>query len=426
MRGYFGYMKSIAGYIAILIMLLAGISAAYALDIEYNVRMDALDSSGASFSAEENATQSCEDSCSFPLPEFDLSDADFANFTLEYEKSESYRIHFYSTDDDFTQDSNDDIIVELTKKPAETSCNEKKCDRECSVCPDRRCHEPGFECKESVTIEKIFPNTADIGITQLKCLLRNTGTVDHSDIYTEISGDGISTTDVTPIASLVSGDKDYVFLKMNATKAGNIDLVIKLYMNGVLRDKTVGQITIIGNRPQVTAADEGINVSQLSARLNAQKARYNDIEQQYESKKAEGYVVDLLYDKIKETNDYINTAQNYMIDGDYKKAKANIEIAEESLNEISIRLENAKKQQKAFSDTVRNNILYIGSIAAAVVSVFSAYGLFKSHINKQKIEELSKKIKLTKEKQELEEDKSRSKKRSSKKKKSKKKEKPSE
>ncbi|MCX6707288.1 MAG: hypothetical protein NT001_04065 [Candidatus Woesearchaeota archaeon] len=49
---------------------------------------------------------------------------------------------------------------------------------------------------------------------------------------------------------------------------------------------------------------------------------------------------------------------------------------------------------------MKNNILYIGSIAAAVVSVFSAYGLFKSHVNKQKIIELKEKIKLKQEQQE--------------------------
>ncbi|MCX6707287.1 MAG: hypothetical protein NT001_04060 [Candidatus Woesearchaeota archaeon] len=281
-------------------MILAGISAVYALDVEYNVRMDAIDASSAPFATEENATKSCEDSCSFPMPAFDISNANFANFTLEYEKSGSYSIYFDSTGNEFTQDPNDDIIVELTKKPTAINCNDNKCDKECVTCSDKRCHEPGFECKESVTIENIFPNTADIGVTQLNILLKNTGTVDLTDIYTEVSGDGISTIDVTPIASLVSGDKDYVFLKMNATKTGNIDLVIKLFTNGVLKDKTFGQITIVGDKPAVIP-DEGINVSQLSAKLNEAKARYNDIEQQYESKKAAGYVVDLIYDKIKET-----------------------------------------------------------------------------------------------------------------------------
>jgi hypothetical protein len=429
-------MRYIAAFAAVFIFL-AGITAVSAANadpttVKYMIIMDAVDDSGNLFRAGANVTKGCSDSCSFSMPGFDLSQANFANFTIYYEDKDIYNAYFYSTENEFTQDTEDEIIVELINViPPEdkTVCDATQCDKDCVICSDSKCHEPGFECKEAVAIERIVPNTADIGVTQLNILMRNIGTVDLKEIYTELSGDGISTTDITPIAILVSGDKDYIFLKINATKAGNIDLVIKLYVNGVLKDKTVGQITIIGQKPAETPADEGINVSQLSANLKNAKARYEDLSQEYEAKKSSGYVVDLLYDKIKETNDYINTAQNYIIDGDYKKANANINIAEENLNEISIRLENAKKQEKDFSDTFRNNVLYIGSIAAAVVSVFSAYGLFKSHINKQKLEELSKKIKLTKEKQELEEDKSKSKKRSSKKrKKSKKKEeeKPSE
>lgn len=402
MRRYSGYIRYIAAFAALLAFL-AGIAAVSAIDVECTVRMDAVDASGNHFAVKGNTTRKCDDSCSFSMPKFDLSDANFANFTLYYEDNGLYEIYFYSTGNEFTQDPKDDIIVEIkneTEAPEQITCNEDECDNDCAVCSDNKCHEPGFECEEAVSIEKIFPSTTDIGVTQLNILIRNIGTVDLKDIYTELSGDGISTTDVTPIASLVSGDKDYVFLKMNATKAGNIDLVIKLYINGVLRDKTVGQITIIGKKPEETPAEETINVSQLSAKLSEAKARYNGLEQQYESKKSAGYSVDFIYDRIKETNDYINTAQNYMIDGDYKKAKANIGIVEENLNEISARLDSATQQKTAFSDTLRNNVLYIGSIAAAVVSVFSAYGLFKSHINKQKIIELRERIKLKKEMQE--------------------------
>src|SRR3989339_304988 len=73
-------------------------------------------------------------------------------------------------------------------------CNETQCDNTCVVCSDQKCHAPDFKCVESAVIEKFLPTSVGIGTNQINIVVRNTGNVDLSNIYVELTGDGITTT----------------------------------------------------------------------------------------------------------------------------------------------------------------------------------------------------------------------------------------
>jgi len=279
-------------------------------------------------------------------------------------------------------------VVEPEAPPAEPSiaCDATQCDDECVTCSDDVCHSPDFVCIEKFEIDKITPKTTGIGINQLNILIKNTGNVDLYSIGAEASGEGIVSLERTGIDKLAAGDKDYAFVKINATKSGVIKLFIELYMKGSRVNTVVDQINITEEKAAVV--EEDFNPTQLATSLTALKQMYKNIETDYITKKEEGYNVDLVYDNLKATSDDLKNTQIYLSGKDYKRASISISVINESLNDISSDLKNAKKKNVALMDKIKNNMVYIGSIAAAVISVFGAWTLIRSkskeHIDKLK------------------------------------------
>ena len=279
-------------------------------------------------------------------------------------------------------------------------CDETRCDEGCVVCSDSKCHGQDFACSEDISIEKILPESADIGVAQVNILIRNTGNVDLKNISAEISGDGILTLEKIAIEALVSGDKDYTFTKIRASKAGVIDLVVKLYVNNELKDTIVRQLNVLEEKVNVTIAAPEFNITELTNELDKLKEQYAKLEQDYQNKKLEGYPVDIVYDKLKETSNYINDAQSYLVEEDYKKVKVDLRIINDNLDILVDELKNAKKQEKTLTDKIKANMIYIGSIAAAIVSILTAFSLVRSHVNKQKLVELHNKLRFKEKKEE--------------------------
>jgi hypothetical protein len=402
----------------LIILSIATAAAASAVDVGFTVEVNAVDQDGTVFTDSAVASQQCGSRCEFPVgtvSAFEIPENyTFSNYTLIDADSASYSVYFSSTQGKSTQDQGDSIIVEVVQQPEEPPeeipeepvlvCKDDHCDRGCVKCSDDSCHPPEFECVEELGIDKLFPRTMEVGQTQLNILLRNSGTVGFVNVYALVSGDGIVTMEKMPIESLPAGDKDYAFVRINATKAGSIDLVVKLFVNARLTKTLVEQITVIEKKvsaPVETAApeedSESPDATEVSTQLDMLKEKYRGLEQDYLDKKSGGYDVEFIYSSLQKAQDHLVNAQTSLFEGDYRKARASIEIAEEFLNTVENQLAVAKKQQAKFSDKVRNNMIYIGSIAAAVVSTLTAYSLVKSNVNKQKLVELKEKIRRRKE-----------------------------
>ena len=281
-----------------------------------------------------------------------------------------------------------------TQEP-QVMCTQSQCDKECVKCSDRVCHEPGFRCVEELTLEKFFPTSVQYGINQINVVLDNTGNVELDDISATITGDGITTLEQIPLEKIDAGDRDYVFAKINATKTGTIDIVIKVYVAGNAKHKFVEQITVL-EQPKVQDTTEQVNVTQLTATLDRLRERYKITEQNYQTKKTEGFSVDIIYDKLRSAYSGIADTQAALFQGDYKKVKASIEIINSSLNDVDDQLKTATKVQETLSDKIRNNLLLIGSLAAALVSIFTAYKLVQERINREKILALHQKLNVKK------------------------------
>lgn len=279
----------------------------------------------------------------------------------------------------------------VTQAP-QVSCSSVKCDKSCVKCSDKQCHLPGFSCTEEISLEKYFPTTVNTGVTQLNIVLNNTGTVNLENIYAIVTGDGIETLDKIPLEKLNAGGRDYVFAKINSTKPGIIDIVIKLYVGDVIKNKFVDQITVIAPKVVVENNTEKINVTEITKNLEMQKQRYNQIEQIYQDKKQQGYPVDIIYDKLKESYGYLTDAQSNLLQGDFKKVNVDLGIISSGLDDIQTQLSNSKKAQQSFSDQLKSNLLLYGSIAAAIISIFTAYKMVHSSVDKEKIKELHQRI----------------------------------
>ncbi len=270
------------------------------------------------------------------------------------------------------------------------TCNANECDKGCVVCQDMNCHDPGFVCTIGLTLDKMAPADTTQGVSEINVLFRNTGTVDLSNISADISGDGVETISAIPIQQLVAGDKDYVFVNTNITKSGQIDLVIKVSSNGVLLNRFVSQVSVAAQAQQQV---QTYNATQLNLNLTQLNTQYNSLTQQYDDKKNNGYTVsDFVANDLQEVSTYLANAQTSLINGDYQSAVATMAVIQTRLSDISDSLMSSQKPQTSLGSAIKNNLLFVASIAAALISIFTAYTLIKNSINRENIAKLHQKI----------------------------------
>ncbi len=400
--------KSVFTIIQILIITALSAASALAVPVTYSVQLNVNDAGNNTAKLSQAYNQQCDNTCTFSNTLDAPQNATIINYTISYPAGD-YKVYFASNKDEVVQ-QNDSIIVEIiqaqanvinetTTPPApQISCTNNNCDPSCVKCDDNNCHAQPFTCVSELTLDKITPETTKAGIAQLNILLRNTGTVDLTDIYAEVSGDGVTTLEKISMDKLVVGDKDYAFVKINATKAGKIDLVIKIYIGNQLRSKLIGQLSVTEDKVPVAITptkESQYNITQLSSQLVLFKANYSILESDYQARKAD-YVMDTISDRLKEAYSYLSTAELAFYDGDYKRMKVNLDIAQERINAIQTALANAPKKQKRTIDVIKENLTYIASFGAAIITIITSITLIQKHLNKERLARLTDKVKFTK------------------------------
>ncbi|HME87321.1 MAG TPA: hypothetical protein VKE88_02820 [Candidatus Nanoarchaeia archaeon] len=374
-----------------LLIFLVSISVVSALDVSYTIHVTAVDGNGQPATAQEDFTKNCADTCSYSMPSFMLPEnSTVSEYEITYAATTAYQVYFDSTNNKKTIDSNDDIVVEVI--PAAPTCNKDSCDKECVKCSDKMCHEPGFICKEEVAIERVFPTQTTQGIGQINILLINKGTVDLKNLAAELSGNGIATIESIPIQTLVAGDKDYTFVKVNISKSGKIDAVVTLLINGQVKGKFVQQFDIAAVAEVPQEQKPTYNVTLFTEVLSQLKEEYRTLEQDYQDKKIEGYPVDIIYDKLRAASSRITETQSALLEGNYRAVQAGLSVLEDSLEDIALSLKSVRKQEETFADKVKDKLLFFGAMAAAIVSIFTAYKLLSTTVDKEKLAALHKKV----------------------------------
>jgi hypothetical protein len=392
--------------VLLIVLSLLCTAAVQAVTVDYSIEATVMSMDNETTTAASDLTTECEDECIFPIDVNSPPELVVQSYRLIFD-SDKYDMYFNSTNDVTTSDLQDMIVLKIKEQaPPEPepepviTCNENACEKGCVKCADAKCHDPGFVCTVDFSIEKITPTSTKLGIAQLNILIKNTGNVDLDIVSAEVSGDGIETIESTPIATLAAGDKDYVFVQINASKPGNIDLVIKLYIENMLNRKSVGQLTVI--KPKV---DEPVQVNKtpefdptvLSDQLDQLREKYKTLDADYNGKKSKNYNLDTITDDLKELHTQILSAQSYLYDGDYKKTQTYLALAKETMGTVEQELNDAKPTVVKFSDKLKSNLIYIGSIAAAIVSTITAITLTRQHVvNKERLSKIAGKMKRTK------------------------------
>ena len=171
------------------------------------------------------------------------------------------------------------------------------------------------------------------------------------------------------------------------TTAGNKTTIIQLNVGNRVYKATIWNLEIQG-------AEEKVNVTELLSELDKLKEQQIVLEEAYQNKSAEGYTVDIIYDQLKDSREYLSNAQSYLVEENYAKAAASLNIAKENLDDIDRQLKNVRKKKETLKDKIRSNVIYIGSTAAAIVSMFAAYGLIRNAVAKQKLVNKEKLLRL--------------------------------
>lgn len=263
-------------------------------------------------------------------------------------------------------------------------CSDIQCDAACVKCSDGKCHETTFICREKLRINKVFPTSIDLGTTDINVLLENYGTVDLTNVHVEVKGDGISTTDSQTLDKLEIGKEDYAGITVNATKTGDIELLVGYFTNDIELDSK-DTISLTVKKLQVAQ----YNQTELEDELNKSKQDYLDLEKEYQDKQSNGYLVDIVSNDMNDLDSAIKDARDALLEGDYKKADLNIKKAQGLSSDIKTQLNSTQKKQTSFSDQLKSYLIYAGSIAAAIISIITAWKLTRTHvINKDNLKGL--------------------------------------
>ena len=169
-------------------------------------------------------------------------------------------------------------------------------------------------------------------------------------------------------------------------------MVMKIFVNDSLKEKKVEQLTVIEEKKPETNPEE--NVSRISSQIDDLKEGYKELEEEYQNKKLADYPVDMVYDSLKEASNYIKEAKMALLEGGYKRSNNNIGLAQESLVSIEEELKNVKKKEVSTFDKLKSKMIIFGSMAAALISILTAWGLIKSHA--AKVKDFKDKIKVKK------------------------------
>ncbi len=372
-----------SAYILIFAILAAAVSA---VSVEYTASISYIGQSNSTEKISLLITQDCssKDICLFPLPQFSLPENSTATGYEVLSSSGDYRAYFHSTKERSSSTA-DMIAVELIAKAPQ--CTNSACDPSCVRCEDGNCHLPGFLCVAELTLDKVVPESIKTGVSQLNILLRNTGTVDVRNIVAEVSGDGISTVSRIPLPKLIVADKDYAFVTINATKAGAIDVILRITIDNRTTTRIPSSIIVTADAVPVSQPKDEFNRTEIRERLDSLKQKYSVLEKEYQSKKG-GFVLDGAELRLREAYTFVSSAEVAFFEENFKKSNTNLDIAQERLAELEREIGNAEVRQRKFIDKVRENLTYIASFTAAIISIITAVTLINKYVNKERIMKL--------------------------------------
>lgn len=236
---------------------------------------------------------------------------------------------------------------------------------------------PPEEIPEIVDFKLInfTPTETKQGDAMLSIDVENTGNTPLSNLIPVIVARGFSTYDVVPINDLGPGELGTAFVSGNFNQAGGILLTIKINDKLFYKQIEVESLQALPDTEKIKAEEEAKQKA-----LNDSKAKLEDLRQKYEmlenesSRKKNSY--DLSQVNLENLKRYMMDAESSLISEDAKKAEISLALGFTEYADQKYRLSNAAK--KPFLQKIKDNLVLISGIAAAIITLFSFYELMKN------------------------------------------------
>lgn len=238
-----------------------------------------------------------------------------------------------------------DINVALTVTDAASSSMESKVSKEIPVTVS------SYDSK--INIVSYFPTALQLKENQVTFLVANEGPETIKDISAKIIGEGLQHMSSTTISRLKPGEQDSLTVKLQVLKDGEIAASVKI-------DEKIFPLTF------KVAEQIKVNREELELQLNELKQKLQEQEDLYYQKKADGYLVEEVFDSIKSIKKQLQDVQQQMLTNHLEEAQVNFDLAAPSIEEITRRLDTAVKEEQTVLMWMKENAVAITSIIAAV------------------------------------------------------------
>ncbi|MBI4453988.1 hypothetical protein HY636_05070 [Candidatus Woesearchaeota archaeon] len=244
----------------------------------------------------------------------------------------------------------------------------------------------------------VVPNEFKTGDIQFNLQIQNNGTTELKDIGAFITGKGFSTYEIVPIDSLKPNEKSYILVMGNVKEAGIIELTIKISdkaLNKVFnRNITVIDTASVEDKEKLAElekkdVEKKALVSGLLVELNDLKANFSMLEKELETKKDDNYDVSSV--NLDDLKKLVRDAEAALIKGDSEQGEVSFTLALDEYKNQKIKIEEAKKIKKSFTQILRENALLISTFAGSLIALFTLIEILK-----KKKESLYQKIKEVK------------------------------
>ncbi len=203
-----------------------------------------------------------------------------------------------------------------------------------------------------LNLSSYFPTTVTKGQNQITFLVVNNGKESLHDLAGKLIVDGVQHLSSTAISLLRPGDQDSFTINAMFLKSGNISGIVKV------QDKSF---------PLLISVKEPVsyNADELQAAFQKIKEAFQLQETLYTDKKADGYLVSEIYDKVKTVQKQIQDIQQQLLSNKLADAKLSIDLANSTLEDLTHDLENAKKEKQSPLIWVKDNAVALAAIVAA-------------------------------------------------------------
>jgi len=260
--------------------------------------------------------------------------------------------------------------------------------------------EPEEPPKIDFSVTKFVPSEFKVGDVQFNMQVWNIGNVELEDLIALVSGKGFSTYSIIPIDRLSPGQSSYSIVMGNFKEQGNITLMIKIKDKTFYKKVEVIDPNYISEEEkqrqieeQRKAEEEAKNARQaritnLTNELKILESNYTQLETLLNQKKAAKYDVSEV--SLADLKDLLREARADIITENLAGAMANLDLAKIEQADQRNKLDNAQIIKVSILNLIRNNLLLISSVAAAIITLFTFY-----EFTKKKQQQLRDQVKTT-------------------------------